>query len=134
MGEQGFTEIETPVLISPLPRARVTTSCPRECSRQFFALPQSPQLFKQLCMIAGLDKYFQIARCFRDEDLRADRQPEFTQLDVEMSFATLEQFIRSSKDCSRACFALSRWSCRPVSRFSYAEVMTRFGSDKPDLR
>ena len=136
MSAQGFTEIETPIMIKSTPEGARDYIVPsRIFPGKFFALPQSPQLFKQLCMIGGLDKYFQIAHCFRDEDLRADRQPEFTQLDVEMSFATLDQIYRLIEGLFASVFKLINVDLPvPFPRFTFEEVMRRFGSDKPDLR
>ena len=136
MDEHGFTQIETPNLIKSTPEgARDYVVPSRVQPGKFFALPQSPQIFKQICMIAGLDKYYQIARCFRDEDLRADRQPEFSQLDVEMSFATPEQVYKLVEGLFARIFRLIDVELQtPFPRLTFADAMRRFGSDKPDLR
>lgn len=136
MDEQGFTQIETPNLIKSTPEGARDYIVPsRVQPGKFFALPQSPQIFKQICMIAGLDKYYQIARCFRDEDLRADRQPEFSQLDVEMSFATPDQIYALVEGLFARVFRLIDVELpSPWPRFTFADVIERFGSDKPDLR
>jgi len=136
MDEQGFTQIETPNLIKSTPEGARDYIVPsRVQPGKFFALPQSPQIFKQICMIAGLDKYYQIARCFRDEDLRADRQPEFSQLDVELSFATPDQVYHLVEGLFARIFKLIGVELTtPFPRYTFAEVMRRFGSDKPDLR
>ena len=132
-----FNEIETPILTKPTPEGARDYIVPSRLHKtNFFALPQSPQLFKQILMISGLDKYFQIAKCFRDEDLRADRQPEFTQLDIECSFYNEDQIMELSESLMRKIFKglISKEVSLDFPRISYKDSMQKYGCDKPDLR
>ena len=139
MHDNGFVEIETPIMMKGTPEGSREYAVPSRLDKgKFYVLPQSPQQFKQLCMVAGFERYFQIARCFRDEDTRGDRQPEFTQLDYEMSFVSQEDILQFTEkmfiELVNKLYPEKQITSNPFPRITYKEAMEKYGSDKPDLR